>query len=811
MKKVLLMVLFFAVAGFLFCDDFHFFTSSELNQLWGPAPGVRETPVSALVNPAYVATQNHNYNELEVLFSNTGINSMDPEGLGFFFANHIFNAGLLYSILPGDHVQYDYNFGLGFGNRAFSMGFTNGGYYNGNSGDSAFFGSYRVGTLVRPGDFLSIGVGVGGTYDLNWTDFNTELALRPFRKSLNNLLTLFGTYSLTFHDDDYDHNWSAGLVLKPVRGLGIQAAYSSLKTVTLGFSMAFSGLGIGFTTLAEQDFSSLDSYSLELRLSRNNKDPVIIVEPNMYVELNLKNTSGFWGRPVDLLQTLMVIDKAKSDERVKGIILNTSGFSSDREVMWEIRRALENFKASGKLVIAFTDNPDFDTYTLISVADKIVMDPSGMVSFLGLSVGRNYFKNTLDKLGIGVTELRYFTYKSAAESYTRDSFSQADREQYTAYLDDIFGYSKEAIIKARSWSEADFDRIINREFFYSAQDAKSRGLVDYIGRKDEIRNVIENQDRKLYWTPVFGDTKNSLMAGGFGSFEYDYQALPADTWGEPPHIAIVNVNGPTDLDTGIAARTLSKVIQSLAAAPNVEAIVLRVNSPGGSAIAADYIDEAVKFAKTRKPVVVSMGPVAGSGGYWLCMSADHIVASPYTLTGSIGVIGTWFYNKGIFEKVGITTDSIQQGDHADLMNGFILPYRNLNEEEQARYKEYILESYNQFVQKVARSRKLPLGKVEALAQGRVYSGTAAKELGLVDSIGSLWDAITVARSLAGIPDYKEVVFDEYPVKTPWDYFISGMTNWIIPSRGKIPAVEELKYRMSQNGLVMPIMSLDVIE
>jgi protease-4 len=285
---------------------------------------------------------------------------------------------------------------------------------------------------------------------------------------------------------------------------------------------------------------------------------------------------------------------------------------------------------------------------------------------------------------------------------------------------------------------------------------------------------------------------------------------------------VIYASGVTDMEQGIAAWTLAQTIREVSEKSRVKAIVLRINSSGGSAEAADYVTEAVKIAKKRVPVVVSMGAVAASGGYWASMSASHICASPVTLTGSIGVIGSWFYDKGMNDKLGITVDSIQRGDHADLLTGVIFPRRDLREDEEARYRDYILTLYADFTARVAANRSMEPERVEAVAQGRVFSGVGALNAGLIDSIGGLNDAIRTARRLAKIPDNKMIAYSEYPKPKFLDRMMNRMlsagvrsgitglspaaavTDLFVPA----PLLDELRYRIAHNGRVMPMLEIE---
>jgi len=539
---------------------------------------------------------------------------------------------------------------------------------------------------------------------------------------------------------------------------------------------------------------------------------------SMYLELNLNDSSGSpFAVPKSQIEVFRVIERAANDNKVNGIILNIGTVSGDRDYLWELRTVLEQFKSRGKKVCAFISTADIDTYCLASVADKIIMDELGTLSLLGYSVNRSYVQHSLEKLGIGVRELRYLEYKSAVETYTRDSMSEEDRKQYNDYLDDIFNLTRNTLISARNWTDEEFDAILNRDFLYSARSAQSRGLVDRVGRKDAVIEAIkEIEGTEIKNFVLYGDSASSLMGD-----QAAYGPPKISFFRRPPIIAVVYANGQTDMESGMATLKLSQTIRKLADTSRVKAIVVRINSPGGSAEAADYFAEAVRYAKSKKPVVVSMGEVAASGGYWAAMYANHIIATPYTITGSIGVIGSWFYDNGLSAKLGLSTDSILRGAHADLLTGTLLPYRDLTPQEEERYRSYILDLYASFTEKVAAGRGMEIEKVEAAAQGRIFSGVRALEIGLIDSIGGLSDALRIARSLAGMSQNSNVRYDEYPKPTFFQKLLNSFPFVASLFRSKSNSQTEtaafladlflpyadIRYRLQKNGQVMPILPL----
>jgi len=373
-----------------------------------------------------------------------------------------------------------------------------------------------------------------------------------------------------------------------------------------------------------------------------------------YLELNLNpaysgNPFAKTKQPLDVFR---VIERASNDKSIKGIVLNIASVPKDKCYLWELRSALEQFKANGKKICAYISNANIDVYCLATVADKIVMDDLGNLNIMGYAIGRGYARHALDKLGIGVRELRYFEYKSAGETFTRDSMSEADRRQYNDYLDDTFNLTRDTLKKARNWTDEKFNAVLNKGFLYSARSAREDGLVDYAGRRDVMyQALMEIEGTFVGSFKLYGASDSSIM--GFNN-AYSLPKARSFFKKRPPLVAVVYANGETSMRQGMEAVKLAKIIIELGQKTEVKAIVIKVNSPGGSAEAADLVDNAVRYAKQFKPVVVSMGQVAASGGYWVSMNASHIVANPYSMTGSIGVIGNWFYDKGLTANLGLT-------------------------------------------------------------------------------------------------------------------------------------------------------------
>ena len=546
--------------------------------------------------------------------------------------------------------------------------------------------------------------------------------------------------------------------------------------------------------------------------------PVFSQKTYLELNLNAEHSGNPFVKPKPPFEVFRVLERAANDKSIKGIILNIASVPGGKDYMWELRSAMEQFKAKGKKICAFISNADIDVYCLASVADKIVMDDLGSLNILGYAIGRGYARNALDKLGIGVRELRYFEYKSASETYTRDSMSEADRRQYGDYLDDTFNFTRDTLKNARNWTDDKFNSVLNNEFIYSAKGAREHGLIDFTGGRDAVLQAVkEIEGTDVNSFKLYGSSDSSLMGDNPA---YSPPKARSFFGKRPPIIAVVYASGETSMTKGMEAIKLAKTICELGNKTNVKAIVLRVNSPGGSAEAADLVDNAVRYAKMFKPVVVSMGQVAASGGYWVAMNASHIVANPYSITGSIGVIGSWFYDNGINGKLGINVDTIQRGSHADLRTGFLFPRRNLTDLEEKRYSEYIIDLYHVFTEKAASGRNMTLEEIEAAAQGRIFSGLRAEKEGLVDSTGGLSDALRIALELAEIPKKRAVKYEEYPKPKFIEKLLDSlpMASVFFAGSKKAQTVEffadfllpnvNLRYRLENNGKVMPILPLD---
>ncbi|MBL6963389.1 MAG: signal peptide peptidase SppA [Bacteroidetes bacterium] len=448
---------------------------------------------------------------------------------------------------------------------------------------------------------------------------------------------------------------------------------------------------------------------------------------------------------VELKDITDKILKAKDDPKISGILLNLSIINGASTSVGDIRLALEDFKSSGKFIWNYSDFITQKAYYLASVADKIILSPEGEFLFHGLNAEMIYLKGMFDKLEMQPTLIRAGDYKSAGEMLINDKMSDFDRQQTEAFLFPIYDRMIQHIAKSRDLDEAELKIVADSILIKTGEDAIKYKMVDDLMYIDQVYDALKEMMKK--------DKLNLVkLKNYYGSEESKKEKNKEYTRDK---IAIIYAVGSIGFGKGdaktIGSDGLTKTIRKARKDENIKAIVLRINSPGGNALPSDLIWREVKLAAEAKPLVVSMGALAASGGYYIACPADSILAEPNTLTGSIGVFGLHmnlqkFWN----DKLGINFDRVKTGEHADLMN----PNRPITPEEQQIVQSYVNEVYNDFKYRVAEGRVMDAEKVDSLARGRIWSGVDAVENGLVDRIGNLYDAIDVAANMAGLENYR---------------------------------------------------------
>jgi protease-4 len=508
------------------------------------------------------------------------------------------------------------------------------------------------------------------------------------------------------------------------------------------FFLIFVGIISSFVNSAKSDkvFLAKDNTILHVKLDypileRERKNPLA----------NLDITSFGGKQGIGLDQVLESFARAKNDSHIKGIYLDLGNVDAASATIEEIRNALIEFKKSGKFIISYAEGYTQKSYYLASVADKIYLNPQGGMEWKGLSAQVMFYKGALDKLEIDAQIFRHGKFKSAIEPFDLDKMSPANREQTMTYIGSMWNHMLQGISEKRKVSSDELNAIANEMKIEKAEDAVKYKLVDELKYEDEIITMLmdktgvkEEKDLELAELREYARTPE------------DHKSAPGKK-----HIAVIYASGSIESGEGddetIGSGRISKAIREARNDSTVKAIVLRVNSPGGSALASEVIWREVMLAKKVKPVIVSMGDYAASGGYYIACGADVIVAEPNTITGSIGVFGVLPNAQAFFNnKLGVTVDTVNTNKHSDM--GSL--YRPVSAEEGAVIQRGVEDVYNTFIQRVADGRKMTTAQVDSIGQGRVWSGIDAKKIGLVDDLGGIQDAIAMAAKKAGLDDYE---------------------------------------------------------
>jgi protease-4 len=722
------------------------------------SPAARATSVGGFANPA--AYRMMPGSELQYFWSDEGAKVKAINRWGIFWGSENLGFGAIHNRLvptpDGFASVTDYRLALSLGDRNGSIGIGYG-WSGGDDAKTGRTGLIQLGAIRRIGRYLSMGAAGAFSTSSDERKVLADLAVRPLG---DERLTFFGDVEAYNETRIDDARFSAGVSAELVNGLNVIGRYFEDEsfTVSMGFSFGEAGAAVSSRVTKQGDISRT-LYGVRLGYGERNVFDEYLERNSAYLSLDLKGGMRYlkyeyFDEGPTLMGTIRALEDALNDPRVAGVALNLSGARMARAKAWELREKLKELQQAGKHVVVFIDNAGMTIYHLASVADVIVMDSDGSIELPGFVAGRTYLRNLLVKLGLGFDEWRFFKYKSAFESISRENMSEADKEQLYAMIEDFYDTVKHDVAESRNISPDTFDKWVNEMDYFPPSLAMEEGLVDTLGRWEDVQKMIKRLEgsKKKYIRP------NRLAAESF----------PSELWGENPRVAVVYGLGVCDMDKGIKARRLEKIFHELRDDKRVKAVVFRVDSPGGDGMASDVVAEALRLCARKKPVIVSQGSVAGSGGYWISMYGDTILACPNTVTGSIGVIGGWVWNKGFGDKVGLTWDKVQIGRHADIGRGLQVPFlgvrvpeRNLDEEERAVMKKYILEFYDEFVKKVANGRGMKEDEVREIAQGRVWSGVDGKEIGLVDMLGGLDKAIKIAKEAAGIED-ETVDIREYP-------------------------------------------------
>lgn len=496
----------------------------------------------------------------------------------------------------------------------------------------------------------------------------------------------------------------------------------------------------------------------------------------------LSNALG-GGGPMSLHDLRTLVDAVENDDKIAGVLVEIGPLAEGMGKIEEVRDILGRLKGKKK-VYAFL-NADFvmeDTYYLATIADKIVINPEAGLALNGFEGEVTFWRGTLEKLHIKPDVIMFKEYKSAGEPFKNKEMSPAFEEWLSSVLNEYYARIVAATVQSRGLDEATVKQLFEKGG-QTAKQALAAKLVDATGYIDELEEEL-----RLAHAP---DQKERKLVGG-----RRYLASKRGFGAKGEKVAVIYAMGPIMSahgtqgifgGEGISGPNLAKTVREAAKDDSVKAIVLRVDSPGGSAIGSDYVRREIELAKAKKPVVVSMGAVAGSGGYWISMEANKIVAQPSTLTGSIGVVFTKMNLRGFFEWMGANLDGVQVGPNANILSAS----HNLTAAQEATMREWMQEVYDDFVNHVARSRKKSYEDAEKLARGRVWTGAQAKDNGLVDELGGLDKAVELALAEANLAgkEHQLVIFPRQ--KNFFEALAEGMEGASVSMRRQAAPIEVL--------------------
>lgn len=463
------------------------------------------------------------------------------------------------------------------------------------------------------------------------------------------------------------------------------------------------------------------------------------------------NDSGN-GQAVSLTQLLNAIDNAKKNPKIDGIYLTASAPVAGMASLSEIRQRLLDFRKSGKFVVAYADNYAQAGYYLASVADELYLNPQGAVDLHGIASTTLFYKQTLAKLGVEMNVFKVGTYKGAVEPYTNTQLSDANREQMNSFTQALWSEFLKDISVSRNIEATALNAMVDEApLFYTAKEYMQNKLVDTVLYSREMKGVLNSY--------LDQDEDESISFVSVG--EMNRARAISRNKGIDGLVKVIYAEGNiVDGDDGVSSygninRTLAGKLVRVAEDDDIDAVVMRVNSPGGSAFVSDVIWDAVEYVKSRKPIVISMGDYAASGGYYISCAANYIYAEPGTITGSIGIFGMFPSFAGTAEKIALTYDGVKTNQYADLGNAL----RPLTDGEKALFQKMVEQGYDTFITRVANGRNLSKAMVDSIGQGRVWTGEQALERKLVDAMGGLDDAIVKAAALAKMTNYKVVYND----------------------------------------------------
>jgi protease-4 len=710
---------------------------------------------AGLVNPAGLAPENvmgfrymHSYPESTFKGDNGLLFGMNGVMISIQWLKHTNNIFRRKILLAGGSRMFP-NFYWGISYAKFTGNKT---YYKGKN-------LWKTGIIYRPAPQLSLGLVVDDLLQPKFGDkrlerlYNPAIGIRPFGQKL------------TFSVDGYireseslsDMQSQVRVELLPKIGWALVAAYRNDGSIHAGVAYAFGQSQIGASSMSrERQFKGGTIYynqgpvaSPETRASRKSVGKITLDDS---ITEEVRGKSFFRPGQRSLLSVLQDIRQASQDKNISALYLDIQDCSFGFAAAQEIRSAIIKTKQSGKKVVAYLDEAGNLEYYVASAADDIYLKPTGSLELKGLKAEMMYLRGTLDKLGLEAEFIGIGEYKTAPEMLTRSTISPAESTQTNAMLDDFYNQFVSDIAESRGLTIEDASKLID-DGPYSPGRALSKGLVKSLVDDDDI---AENPDKY------------------FGA-KYPFRNLSAETaktkasnyWGDPARIAVIyatgEITGKKSKDRVFQGRSMGEktVSEALAAArkdSDIKAVVLRINSPGGEVSATDGIYRELEKIKGKKPLIISMGNVGASGGYYLACIGDEVYMMPGTITGSIGIFTGKIVAKGLYEKIGVNKVVLTRGRHAGIRSDWLA----LDDEEKSLVHDAIKEFYDGFVEKVARWRRLSITEVDSIGQGRVWSGQRALDIGLGTVRGGFMDAIDMAIQRADIRTDQPIKLDIGP-------------------------------------------------
>ncbi|TWU28303.1 signal peptide peptidase SppA [Bythopirellula polymerisocia] len=587
------------------------------------------------------------------------------------------------------------------------------------------------------------------------------------------------------------------------------------------------------TTTADKPAATEESTSAPTKDSPAKKQTKVRLA-HIKIEGELPESPGqfslFGDLGVDLRKTIARLDKAGDDKQIAGIVLEIGNASLSRGKLNELRDAIARIRKGGKKFYAQLESAEGPQYLLASACDEIIMPEAGILVIPGMQLQIAYYKDLLGKIGVEADMLHVGESKGAAEPLTRHNMSEPVRKNLTALVDDLYDQMLITIAADRELQINEVKKIVNRGLL-TANQAKAAGLIDRVEYFDQFRSELEKEYEadKLVYVVNYGkqeiDTDFSGPMGMIKLFQSIMGGSSSSDGSKSPKLALVYAvgaitSGKSETGFGsemMGSETIVKALNEAAKDETVKAIVLRIDSPGGSALASDMIWRATQAID--KPIIASMGDVAASGGYYIAMGANKIIAEPGTITGSIGVVGGKLSMAGLYDKIGISTDSITRGDNS----GMFSATNKFSEGERKVVTDMMQDIYRLFTTKAASGRKMDLAKLESLAGGQVYTGRIAKRNGLIDEVGTLKDAFQLAKTMAGLdPEKKhELLVLPEPVNPLEELFgsdldkeretraLGGLSQLVPELRGPLNHAFQLRGLMRDRAMLMMPFWIDV--